>query len=180
VKARNVKLTAADHGPLDPAIVAALYAEHADELRRFVVGVVRDATLAQDVLQTTFVKLVEQGSGTRSESRKAWLFRVAFHEALDAKRRIARKDNALRRAAEQDRPPPLPPDAGVLRLEVVEAVREALRELPPDQQEVVRLRIYEEKTFAEIARLLSIPLGTALGRMNLAVRKLRDKLDRST
>jgi RNA polymerase sigma-70 factor (ECF subfamily) len=41
---------------------------------------------------------------------------------------------------------------------------------------VVRLRIYEEKTFAEIAQLLNIPLGTALGRMNLAVRKLRDKL----
>jgi len=170
-------LTAADHGPLDPAIVAALYAEYGDELRRFVVGVLRDSTLAQDVLQTTLVKLVEQGSGTRAESRKAWLFRVAFHEALDTRRRAARKDSALRRVAEFGAPAVAPPEAGVMRLEVVETVRQALRELPPDQQEVVRLRIYEEKTFAEIAQLLSIPLGTALGRMNLAVRKLRGMLD---
>lgn len=171
-------MTAADHGPLDQAIVAALFAEHADELQRFVLGVVRDAALAQDVLQTTFTKLIEQGSGTRSESRKAWLFRVAFHEALDAKRRIARKEQVLRRvASEPDSPPP---DAGAVRLEVVELVRQAIQELPPEQQQIVRMRIYEEQTFAEIAQQLDIPLGTALGRMNLAVKKLRDRLRNRT
>lgn len=170
-------MTAADHGSLDPAIVAALYVEHGEELLRFVTGVLRDGTSAHDVVQTTFAKLARQGSSTREESRKAWLFRTAFHEALDWRRRAGRRENALRQLAERPPETSLPPDANLVRLERVERVRQALQRLPAEQQEVVRLRIYEERSFAEIAAQLSIPLGTALGRMHLAVRKLRDALD---
>lgn len=172
-------MTAADQGPLDPAAVAALYEQYADELRRFIAGVLHDATLAQDVVQTAFAKLVEQGGQTRSESRKSWLFRVAFHEALDARRRLGRQDFALRRAAEKgefDESTLDSASADLVRQESIEAVRRTLTELPPEQQEIVRLRIYEERTFAEIARLLDIPLGTALGRMHLAIKKLRARL----
>jgi len=49
--------------------------------------------------------------------------------------------------------------------------------LPPEQQQVVRMRIYEDKTFAVIAAELGIPLGTALGRMRTALIKLRAKLE---
>ena len=42
---------------------------------------------------------------------------------------------------------------------------------------VVRMRIYEEKTFARIAKELKIPIGTALGRMRAALIKLRARLD---
>ena len=59
-------------------------------------------------------------------------------------------------------------DEPLLRLESVQSVREALEELPPEQRQVVRMRIYEEKTFATIAKELKIPLGTALGRMRAA------------
>ena len=48
-----------------------------------------------------------------------------------------------------------------------------LDQLSPDQRQIVRLRIYEEKTFAEISRELKIPLGTALGRMRAALQKLK-------
>jgi RNA polymerase sigma-70 factor (ECF subfamily) len=69
-----------------------------------------------------------------------------------------------------------PAEEPLLRLESVELVREALEELPPEQRQVVRMRIYEEKTFAVISKELKIPLGTALARMRSAVMKLRDKL----
>jgi len=54
-------------------------------------------------------------------------------------------------------------------------VRQALGELPPRQQQIVHMRIYEEKTFAVIARELGIPLGTALGRMRAAMQKLQQR-----
>ncbi|MFM2095713.1 MAG: hypothetical protein RIS70_2837 [Planctomycetota bacterium] len=72
---------------LDGQVVARLFEQHADELRRFVYGLVRDASLTNDVVQATFVKLVQQGHQTRVETRKAWIFKVAFHEAMHARRK---------------------------------------------------------------------------------------------
>jgi RNA polymerase sigma-70 factor (ECF subfamily) len=157
-------------------VVAALYVEHGEELRRFLLGLLRDAQLTSDVLQATFVKMVQRGHETRVESRKAWLFRVAYHEAMAYRRREGVGDKVLRRVAWHSNGVAGAADEPLLRLEVVQAVREALDELPLEQRQVVRMRIYEEKTFATIAHELKIPLGTALGRMRAATIKLRAKL----
>ena len=169
-------MPSAERGQLDPSVVAALYVQHGEELRRFLLGLLRDAQLTSDVLQATFVKLSERGHETREESRKAWLFRVAYHEAMAYRRREGVGDKVLRRVAWHTRGAADAADEPLLRLEAVEAVREALNELPPEQRQVVRMRIYEEKTFATIAKELKIPLGTALGRMRAATIKLRAAL----
>ena len=181
------KLPLADELPpdserhLDSSTVAALYVEHGEELRRFLLGILRDAQLTSDVLQATFVKMVERGHETKEASRKAWLFRVAYHEAMAYRRREGVGSKVLRRIA-ADGPAwhtsgaADSADEPLLRLESVHSVREALKDLPPEQRQVVRMRIYEEKTFATIAKELKIPLGTALGRMRAALIKLRAKL----
>ena len=163
-------------GSLDPSVVAALYIEHGEELRRFLLGILRDAQLTSDVLQATFTKLVERGHETRSPSRKAWLFRVAYHEAMAYRRRQGVGDRVLRNVAWHTNGAAGPAEEPLLRLEAVQSVREALEHLPPEQRQVVRMRIYEEKTFAVIAKELKIPLGTALGRMRAALIKLRARL----
>ncbi|HAY83132.1 MAG TPA: sigma-70 family RNA polymerase sigma factor [Planctomycetaceae bacterium] len=170
-------MTAEDHSPLDPAIVAALYVEHAEELRRFLIGVLRDHQLASDVLQTSFVKLAEKGHATREGSRKAWLFRVAYHEAMAIRRREKVGDKVQERMAWVGEHTSAAADQPLLRREAVAAVREALQQLPPEQLQVVRMRIYEEKKFVEIADELNIPLGTALGRMRSGLQKLRTSLE---
>ena len=172
------KLTPTQQGQLDPSIVAALYVEYAEELRRFLLGVLKDSQLAADVLQTTFVKMAQQGHETRVESRKAWLFRVAYHEAMAVRRREGVGDKVLRRVAWHTSASAAAADEPLIRLEAVQLVREALDELPNEQRQVVRMRIYEEKTFATIAKELKIPLGTALGRMRAATIKLRARLER--
>lgn len=169
-------VSAAEEGNLDPSIVAALYVEHAQELQRFLLGLLRDAQLAADVLQATFVKLAQRGHETREESRKAWLFRVAYHEAMAVRRREGVGDKVLRRVAWHSNGAAGPADEPLLRIEAVQAVQEALEKLPPEQRQVVRMRIYEEKTFAVIAKELKIPLGTALARMRAATIKLRVSL----
>jgi RNA polymerase sigma-70 factor, ECF subfamily len=175
--------------PLDPSVVAALYLEHAEELRRFLMGILRDSQLTADVLQTTFVKLVQRGHETRVESRKAWLFRVAYNEAMVCRRRQGVGDKVLRRVAWNSNSGGSQVDEGnteqgsveepLLRWEAVQSVRQALEQLSPEQRQVVRMRIYEEKTFATIAQELNIPLGTALGRMRGALAKLRSQLSHS-
>jgi len=55
-------------------------------------------------------------------------------------------------------------------------VRDALQSLPEEQRRIVKMRIYEEKTFAAIAAELDLPLGTVLGRMRSARQRLAQKL----
>lgn len=169
--------TPADEGRIDPAVVAALYAEHAKELRYFLLGVLHDAASADDALQAAFAKAVEQGHKAREETLKGWLFRVAFNEALLLRRRQAVRDKAYRQLGWMHHAAGESPDARLDRHETVERVRKALDELPAEQRQVVHMRIYEEKTFATIAGELHVPLGTVLTRMQLALRKLRRTLD---
>jgi RNA polymerase sigma-70 factor (ECF subfamily) len=161
---------------LDPADVSALYVEHSEALRRFVFGLVRDHQLAADVLQWTFVRTLERGHTAQEESRKAWLFRVAFNEAMRIRRRTAVGDRVVRSLAWGRPIVGQAADAALVRGETVQRVREALDGLPAEQQQIVRMRIYDEKTFVEIAAELAIPLGTALSRMRSALAKLRSGL----
>jgi RNA polymerase sigma-70 factor (ECF subfamily) len=59
-----------------------------------------------------------------------------------------------------------------------EALELAVRELPPEQQEVVTLKIWGDLTFQEIAETLEIPANTAASRYRYALEKLKDKLTR--
>lgn len=163
---------------VDPARVAALYVEHADDLRRLLNGILRNSELAAEALQAAFVKAVEVGHTARQETLKAWLFRVAVNEALVIKRRQKVDGEAIRRVAWSQPQNDSLPEERLVRWETVEAVRLALNCLPPDQQQVVRMRVYENKTFAVIANELGAPLSTVLSRMQLALRKLRGKLDK--
>ena len=165
---------------LDPtavrARVAAAFQEHGGELRRFVAGVVRDPDAAGDVMQATLAKALERGHAARPETLKGWLFRVAFHEALAIRRRQRVGVAAVRRLADLGRAADEAPDAGLVRGEEAAAVRRALHALPEEQRRVVVARVYDDKTFAQIAREAGVPLGTVLTRMRLALDKLRRAL----
>jgi RNA polymerase sigma factor (sigma-70 family) len=169
-------LSAADEGKLNPSIVAALYLAHGEELRRFLLGLVRDPALAADVLQTTFARLVERGHETREETRKSWLFRVAYHEAMAVRRREAVGDKIVRKVAWQSNGDVPTAEERLVRFETVQGVQDELANLRSEERQIVRMRIYEEKTFAVIAKELGIPLGTALARMRTALIKLRKRL----
>ena len=166
----------ADQERIDPATVAGLYVKHAEELRCFVLGVLRNADLTGEVLQNTFARAVEVGHTAHAETVKGWLFRVAYNEAMALKRRQAVHDKATRRIAEVERNGPETPDEQVCRWETVAAVKAALEQLPPEQAQVVRMRIYEQKKFITIAEELELPLGTVLTRMQSALKKLRQRL----
>jgi RNA polymerase sigma-70 factor (ECF subfamily) len=93
------------------------------------------------------------------------------------RRRQVTGDRILLRSAWSQSAVEHPADGYAVQAETVARVQQALAELPPEQQQVVRMRIYEDKTFAVIASELGIPLGTALGRMHTALAKLRKRLE---
>jgi RNA polymerase sigma-70 factor (ECF subfamily) len=162
---------------LDPARVAALYVEHGPQLRAFLWGVLRDEHRAGDAMQAAFVKLLEQGHTARDESLKSWLFRVAWHEALVIRRREAVGSRAHERLARQAPPAGESAAEGMIRHEALRQVQRAVENLPQTQKDVLRLRVYEQMKFTDVASALGVPLGTALARMRAALIKLRQILD---
>ncbi len=170
-------MTPADESRIDPALVAELYRKHQAELRSFLIGVLRDSHLANDALQATFTKALEVGHTAMKVSLKGWLFRVALNEALAIRRRQQLRDRTIDRVA-WSQPGTLESPADlVVRSETINVVRDALDSLPLEQRQVVCMRIYDEKTFQAIANQLGLPLGTVLSRMQLAIKKLRERLE---
>lgn len=165
-------------GKLAPELVHQLFKDHAGELRAFLVGLLRNHDLVDEVLQLTFSKALEAGGTSKEETRKGWLFRVAYHAAMELIRRNKIQKKSLNQLGQTttffstDSP-----DQRLLDDENIEQIRLALTQLPESQQAVVKARIYENKTFNEIARDLDIPLGTVLTRMRLAIKTLSSRLD---
>ncbi len=172
-------MSAVEEDKLDAAAIAAAYRQHGEELRRFLVGLLRDVSLANDVLQLAMTKLAESGHQAAPKRRKAWLFRVAYHEAMALRRRQTIDRRAVQRLAWTRPTDHKATEDPLVRAETIEQVRDAIGRLPAAQAQVVRMRIYDNKTFAQIAEELGIPLGTALGRMRSATEKLRRCLSSS-
>lgn len=174
-------MTLADDRRIAPEQIAALYAECGDDLRRLALGVLHDAHLAADVVQTTFAKAIEQGY-TAEESLRGWMFRVALNEALALRRRQGVQARALDKLAwlrrgDNEHGDCEQPGEVIGRREERERVRAELQRLSPEQRQVVRMRVYEQKTFAVIAGELNVPLGTVLWRMQAALKRLRQRLE---
>lgn len=160
--------------PLSADAVRALHALHGRDLLVFLTGVLRSGDAAQDVCQATFQRLLEAGHDARQETIRGWLFKVGFHEAMAYRRKESQRDRLHRQSAvKTDHVEVELPLHSLVRMEEIEKLRRLIRELPVEQQVVVRQRIHEEKTFAEIADELNVPLGTVLTRMRLAVQKLQ-------
>lgn len=158
---------------LDHQTIEQLYADYAQELRSFLLGVLCNLDLATEVLQITFVKAVELGHTAREESIKGWLFRVAFNEAMTLRRRAQVRTKYAESLREQGEAESPPPEVSVLLSESTERVQEAMKTLPADLQRIVTMRMYEDKTFATIAAELNVPLGTVYARLQTAFKKLK-------
>jgi RNA polymerase sigma-70 factor (ECF subfamily) len=164
--------------PIDRERLSALFVEHEQRLRRFVVGVLRDRAAAEDVVQIAFAKAAESGDDVRPEALKSWLYRVAMNEAISWRRRSGTDRQAAEHLAMRDAPSGEKPEAALVREETVRQVRRAMEHLSPSQRQVLRARVYDERKFVEIAAEMKTPLPTVITHMRRALEKLRQQLKR--
>ncbi|QDT97507.1 RNA polymerase sigma factor [Gimesia aquarii] len=165
-------------GKLAPEIVHQLFEQHAAELRAFLTGLLRDHDFVDEVIQLTFSKALQSGNQAKEETRKGWLFKVAYHESMALLRRSKIDKKSLKNLCHTTAVYwTEKPEHQLLENENIEQVRQALSKLPENQQEVVIARIYQNKTFKEIAQEYELPLGTVLTRMRIAIKTLSKQLD---
>jgi RNA polymerase sigma-70 factor (ECF subfamily) len=159
----RVGLTAADlvgARRRESAAVARIYAAYAPALFRFFMAAVGDRPTAEDLTGDVFKSVIEGLPRFRGpvEALGGWLFRIAHHDLSDYRRRQARNlvqplDDLLEEAAAAGGAV----DPEELALDRVEGDRvlAALRQLTPDQREVLLLRLVADLAAREVAGILN-------------------------
>ena len=127
--------------------------------------------LAEDLLQNTFVQAMRREDRVREAvSPRAYLFGIARHLSQEEFRRPELETEAMEEMAAEPSPAVDP------RLE---AMNQAIQELPEAHREALELRLRHELSYEEIAVVLKIPVGTVRSRLHLAVRRLREVIVKS-
>lgn len=165
----------------EKAAMAALYDQLSGPLYSLACRMLGDTGEAQDLTQDIFLQLwrtaasYEAGRG----SVFAWAVTLTRNRAIDRIRTRQRRSELLTAAAPDLQPAPAgdPDTAGsVGRREKSAAVRSALAELAPDQQQAIELAFFGGLTQQEIAARLNEPLGTIKARIRRGLLKLKDRL----
>ena len=159
-----------------------LLSRNQSKLFSYILFVVRDRDVADDIFQETFVKVItklQQRRYTTSGKFGAWVMRIAHNVIMDWYREQrsdkvveAPKDNDLSNMGAGDL---LDTDieSDYVNMQVMNDVRKMMNNLPPTQREVVFMRFYQELSLKEIAETTGVSINTSLGRMRYALMNLR-------
>jgi len=144
-------------------------ADHASKLLLFARQMARSEADAQDLVQEALAECWQRNAACIPPL--PLLFATIRRRAIDLARRDDRRLNREQSVALNDTQPWF--DTGVEQREFGRMIQAALAELPPEQREVITLKIWGEMTFAEIGQTLGIPANTAASRFRYGLSELR-------
>ena len=159
-----------------------LFEKHRRGLLAYVVGLISDRALAEDIVQDCFVALARSIAKIRPEKgASGWLYRTARNRTIDVLRhrkfQVLPGDEFLTRERHDVPEDPVDTPAQILeRREKRDRIRAHLEALPVKERELLVARYYGEMTFKQTAKALKRPLGTVLWQARRSLEKLRNRL----
>lgn len=168
----------------DERAFESLLNRHQQQIYSKIYFIVRDADLANDLFQDTFIKVVNTLRGGKyNEEGKflPWVMRIAHNLSIDHFRR--NKKMRMVRATDEFNvfdtlhSDDLHAEDALVQDQIYHDVRHLVQFLPEDQQHVVAMRIERDLSFQEIADETGVSINTALGRMRYALINLRKLVD---
>ena len=140
-----------------------------EKIFSYIIYIVKDENLANDLFQETFLKAItKMQSGRYTDSGKFfwWLTRVAHNVIIDYYR-AQKSRHIVNSVMDGCR------ESEMANAQVLRDVKKLMEALPEQQREVVFMRYYEELSFKEIAKITGVSINTSLGRMRYALINLR-------
>ena len=169
----------------DQSAISKLIERHSRRVRDYIHMMVKDADLAEDIFQETFIKavrVIDEGRYTDNGRFLSWVLRIAHNQVIDYFR--AQKQN--RQVSESNAGYNI---LGTLRFaensiedrmvssQIEADIRALVELLPQEQRDVVRMRYYDGLSFKEIAEQTGVSINTALGRMRYALINMRKMIN---
>lgn len=159
-----------------------LLSRNQSKLFSYILFVVHEQDLSNDIFQETFVKVItklQEGRYIDSGKFSAWIMRIAHNVIMDWYR-DNRAKNIVETSDDNDLSNVTGNDITDFNIEdryvneqVLRDVKKMMNLLPPTQREIVFMRFYQEMSFKEIAETTGVSINTALGRMRYAILNMR-------
>lgn len=159
--------------------------KYKDKVYTYILLMVKNEHLAQDIFQETFIKVIKSlHKGKYQESGKfvLWVIRIAHNLIID----YFRKNKQTRFYSNDDYEMDIfnsqkfsdkTIEDDIVKDQIINDVKKLIEYLPEEQKEVVLLRHYGGLSFKEIAEQTGVSINTALGRMRYALINLRKLID---
>lgn len=153
-----------------------LYHRERQPLFAYLLHLTSDAGIAEEVLQDTFVAVWKSAGSFAGRSRvRTWLIGIARRQAHNTLRRRALPRMDTRGLEELADPLPEPEEQVIINVSGDELAA-SIEQLSVAHREVLLLTFVHERSYAEVAQILQIPVGTVKSRLNHAKRALREIL----
>jgi RNA polymerase sigma-70 factor (ECF subfamily) len=161
-----------------------LIERHQEKVLGYIVSKVKDRQLAEDLFQDVFIKVINTlRKGKYNEEGKflPWVMRISHNITIDYFRN-AKKLKTTAGTAEFDIFDVIPDEETSTEDKIafsnsLSIVKDLIQFLPADQLEVLKMRLYYEMSFKEIADETNVSINTALGRMRYALLNLRKMIE---
>ena len=155
-----------------------LLSRHQAKVYGYIFSVVKDKTVADDIFQDTFLKVVQTiNSGLYKDENKFihWVMRIAHNLIVDHFRRVSKLPTVNKNdfLLENLRVLDDNVERVVIKNQTRQDIRKLIKKLPDEQRRVVILRHYGKYEFKDIAEKTGVSINTALGRMRYAIINLR-------
>lgn len=153
-----------------------------EKLFTYIMFVVRDHDIADDIFQETFVKVItklQQGLYTDSGKFMFWITRIAHNCIMDWYR-LQQSSHIIEVTEDNDLQNlkslsvmDTSKEAEMINEQILIDIKRMVDTLPTTQREVVYMRYYQQLSFKEIAEMTGVSINTSLGRMRYALMNLR-------
>jgi len=149
----------------------ALFQSIQEPLYRYIVHLVSDEALAEDILQDVLLRIYRKLRWLREpELFRPWAYRIASREAFRAVRRLRRWPEADAAVLEEL---PAPPDRSEMLRDWERRLPRLLETVSPASRAVLVLHYLQEMTLEDVAAVLGVPLGTVKSRLAYGLQALR-------
>jgi RNA polymerase sigma-70 factor, ECF subfamily len=158
----------------DRLAMQVLFARHHVKIYRFVLRLVRNESMAEDLISEAFLEIWRQAGKFEGRSTvSTWMLSIARFKALSTLRRRTEQelDEEVAGAIEDQADNP---EAALAKKDKSAALRQCLTKLSPDHREVIDLVYYHDKSVKEVASIVGIPEATVKTRMFYARKKLSE------
>jgi RNA polymerase sigma-70 factor (ECF subfamily) len=159
---------------------------HKSRVFSYILLIVRNQELAEDIFQETFIKVIKslkKGKYTDNGKFISWVLRISHNLIIDHFRKEKLKGTVSNDSMETDlfNSPKFADETvedQLVYAQILSEVKDLVKELPEDQQQVIYMRHYLDLSFKEIADLTDVSINTALGRMRYALINLRKLVEK--
>lgn len=153
----------------------------------FIYSKVNDRDIADDYFQETFIRVIKTLKAKEYYDEKGkflpWVMRIANNLIVDDFRK--NKNIKMMRDTEEysifsiikDETPSI--ESFLISNQVSFDIRKIIDELPLDQQEVLKMRFFQDMSFKEIAEATNVSMNTSLGRMRYAISNMRKIIEKN-